>query len=84
MHEPLPRAFRTGDAPSAALELLRACTLAVIVAVACVGAVSIAGELRALAPAAGASTQTSGSAIALAARAAASSTDDLSSGMPQP
>lgn len=78
MHEPLPREFRTSDAPSGALALVWACTLAVIVAVACVGVVSFASELR------GAGRQTALSQTASAACAAASSTGCLVSGMPQP
>jgi hypothetical protein len=83
MHEPLPREFRTNDAPSGALALVWACALAVIVAVACVGLVSLAAWLHGPAQVAGPSTRTAGSAMVLAARSASSSSD-LFSNMPQP
>jgi hypothetical protein len=83
MHEPLPREFRTNDASSGVLALVWACTLAVIVAVACVGIVSIAAWLRGPAQVASPSTQTTGRTTVLAARSGASSSD-LISNMPLP
>jgi hypothetical protein len=79
MHEPLPRNFRIHDAPTGALGLVWACALVVIVAVACVGAASIAGEfsLESGRPAAL-------NTVASTAYAAAPSTGYLVSGMPQP
>ena len=79
MHEPLPREFRTNDAPSRALGLVWACALVVIVAVAVVGIALIAGELS---PVPG--RQTALSTVASAAYAATPSTGYLVSGMPQP
>ncbi len=79
MHEPLPREFRTKDAPTGALALVWACTLAVIVAVAVVGIALVASEFSR-----GPGRERSGSAVALAAYTAAPSTGYLVSGMPQP
>jgi len=79
MHEPLPRNSRIHDAPTEALGLVWACALVVIVAVACVGAASIVGEL-----AFGSGRPTALSTVASTAYAAAPSTGYLVSGMPQP
>jgi hypothetical protein len=78
MHEPLPREFRTNDAPTGALGLVWACALVVIVAVAVVGIALIAGEIS-LGPGRQMALR-----IASAAYAAAPSTGYLVSGMPQP
>ena len=83
MHEPLPRDIRKSDVPTGALGLVWACALVVIVAVAGVGTVSIAAWLRSPAQVATPATQTTGSAILLAAGSVASS-GDLFSNMPLP
>jgi hypothetical protein len=86
MHEPLPREMRINHGPGGVLELVWACALVVILAVAFVGIAVIVGKLslsqsgQAVDP----SRQAVIGAIVSAARDQASSTSDLFSGMPLP
>lgn len=82
MHEPLSRDMRIKHDDNSTLALVRACAVAVIVAVGTVGIALIAGELTAGRSDQAVAVAKTGSATG--ARDAAPSPNDLFSGMPLP